>query len=573
MKKYLVGLSVICVLFACKEKSKTQTQENPIVQLADAYYEKVLQTFPEYGYYIDEELEKHDQISSNDLAEIEEWERFEDSLYLKLKEIEELTITKKKDKIAYWLLKEELEGNQAMRVCKRNLWNVNHRSGWQQKWLSLANFQPLGTPDLREQAIVRWSTFPKYVEIEINNLKRGISFGYTMPKEIVKLVIDQMQVLQDYEIEDSPFMAPAKRDDDLVFITDWKSLVIEKILPAIAGYQKFLNDEYLDAARVEVSILNIPSGKECYQAQIRSYTTSDKTGEDIFELGNKIVEKNKNKVVALGNELYKSDDFEEIVKLIEKDSLDYFKTSEEILETNIRLLENAKKESERWFAVMPSTEVTIKPYEPHEAGRGSYEGATKDKPAYFRINLENPEKQQKGNNEILTYHEAYPGHHLQIGIEKDIAGLHPISKMIGFGSYVEGWARYSEQLAEEMNLYKNPSALIKRRTWPARGMVVDPGVHLKGWSKQQAIDYMMESGGNPASALSLYHRIIIWPAQLTSYDVGGEEIKALRKLAQNKLEEDFDVKEFHSEVLKNGSIPLSALRSSIEDWIEQKSHQ
>ncbi len=567
MNRYLAILLLI-IIYSCTTTSKNSIEEVSINDLADVYHEKTIRRYPEYTYYIDVELEKHDRISSNDLTIIKEWENFEDSLYHEIKKIDELKITLKKDKITYWLLKEELESSRGMRVCKRNLWDVSHRGGWLRKWISVANFQPVGTSEFRDQALTRWNTFPLYVTAEIDNLRKGISLGYTMPKEIVNLVIDQMQILQDYTMQDSPFMSPAKRSENLDFKTKWEELVTQKILPAIVLYQKFLKEEYLDKARSEVSILNIPKGRECYQAYIRGYTTSNKTGDDIFKLGNKIVTKNKSKVIELGKKLYQSEDFEEIVKLVEKDSSDYFKTSEEILEANIQLLETAKKESEKWFAVLPSTEVTIKPYEPHEAGRGSYEGATKGKPAYFRINLQDPKKQQKGSNEILTYHEAYPGHHLQIGIEKDIVGLHPISKLTSFGSYVEGWARYSEQLAEEMGLYQNPSALIKRRTWPSRGMVVDPGLHLKGWTKEQTINFMMESGSTADSALSLYYRIIIWPAQLTSYDVGGEEIKALRKLAETKLGASFNVKEFHSEVLKNGAIPLSALRNSINEWID-----
>ena len=130
-------------------------------------------------------------------------------------------------------------------------------------------------------------------------------------------------------------------------------------------------------------------------------------------------------------------------------------SSEEILDVNTRLLLKAKEESKKWFAVLPTTEVTIKPYEPHEAGRGSYQAAKGDKPAYFKINLSNPKQQKRGNNEKLTFHETYPGHHLQIGIERDIVDLHPISKLIGYGSYAEGWAWYSEQLAEEMGLIRN----------------------------------------------------------------------------------------------------------------------
>lgn len=571
MKNHLCLIGLI-TLFGCSDNSKNQPNTTSIVDLADSYYENLLETFPELAYYADIQLERHDAIASNELSEMAKWESFEDSLYNELTKLDKTQILKKKDKITYWLLKEELESSIGMRVCKRNLWDVNHRSGWQSLWASMAEFQPVGTDEFRAQAIDRWNKYPSFIKTEIKNLKNGLSTGYSMPKVIVELVIDQLQVLQDYKIEDSPFMSPANRDDNQLFQIQWKGLVVDKIIPALSEYQNFLKNEYLDIAREEISILALPNGDDCYQAYIRARTTTNKSGKEIFESGQKIVAVNKSKVSELGQELYQTSEFAEIIKLINLDSSDYFNTSEEILEVNTQLLSKAKEESKNWFSILPTTEVTIKPYEPHEAGRGSYEAAKGDKPAYYRINLTNPKQQKRSSNEKLTFHEAYPGHHLQIGIEKDIEGLHPVSKLIGFGSYVEGWARYSEQLAEEMGLYESKSALISRRAWPSRGMVVDPGLHLMGWTKDEAIAFMMESGSNEAAALSLYHRIIIWPAQLTSYDVGGEEIKALRILAEKNLGEKFDIKEFHSKILENGSIPLSALRSTINEWIEKKSN-
>jgi uncharacterized protein (DUF885 family) len=138
-----------------------------------------------------------------------------------------------------------------------------------------------------------------------------------------------------------------------------------------------------------------------------------------------------------------------------------------------------------------------------------------------------------------------------------------------FGSYVEGWARYSEQLAEEMGLYESKFAQIRRRAYMPRGFVYDPGLHTKDWTKEQVISYIMESGMSADMALTLYLRSIVMPAQLTSYDAGGEEIKALRTLAEEKLGDNFNIKEFHSKILENGSIPLSALRVTIEKWIAE----
>lgn len=567
MKKNLCFIGLITFI-SCSDSTKNNTGTPSIVELADSYYERILETFPENGYYADIKLAKHNDISSNELSEIAQWENYEDSLYAELSKLEITQILEKKDKITYWLLKEELEASMGLRVCKRNLWDVNHRNGWQSRWISLAEFQPVGSEELRDQAFERWNKFSLFVDTEINNLKKGMVEGYSMPKEIVDLVIEQLQVLQDYPIENSPFMSPAKRDNDPKFKEYWEKLVRNKILPALSKYQQYLVTEYRTSARDDISILTIPNGSDCYQAYIRARTTTKKSAEELFELGQKIVTANKIKVSKIGFDLYQTSEFSEIIKLINSDSSDNFNTSEEILAVNSKLLLKAKNESDKWFAILPSTQVTIKPYESHEAGNGSYEAAKGDKPAYYRINLNNPNQQKISDNETLTFHEAYPGHHLQIGIEKDIKGLHPVSKFIGFGSYSEGWARYSEQLAEEMGLYESELALIRRRAWPSRGLVVDPALHTKGWSKEQAIEFMMESGMNSESALSLYHRIIIWPAQLTSYDAGGEEIKALRKMAEDKMGESFDIKEFHSKILENGSIPLSALRFTINEWVD-----
>jgi uncharacterized protein (DUF885 family) len=318
-----------------------------------------------------------------------------------------------------------------------------------------------------------------------------------------------------------------------------------------------------------IALSSIPNGNDCYQAYIRSRTTTNKSAEDLFQLGQKIVANNKATVSKIGFEVYKTSDFSEIIRLITDDPANSFSSAEEILAFNSKLLLKAKNESKKWFAFLPSSEVTLKPYEDYESGVGSYETATGDKPAYFRISLKNPTQQKRSDNEILTFHEAYPGHHLQLGIEKDIKGLHPVSKFMFFGSYVEGWARYSEQLAEEMGLYESKFAQIRRRAYMPRGFVYDSGLHTKGWTKEQVISYIMESGMSADMALTLYQRSIVWPAQLTSYDAGGEEIKALRTLAEEKLGDNFNIKEFHSKILENGSIPLSALRVTIEKWIAE----
>jgi uncharacterized protein (DUF885 family) len=222
---------------------------------------------------------------------------------------------------------------------------------------------------------------------------------------------------------------------------------------------------------------------------------------------------------------------------------------------------------------MPPQDVKVVPFEEHEEGTGMsahYRPGSADRPGEYRIPLNLPEDQSRGNAEIVAFHEAWPGHHLQVAIAQSVEGLHPVTQIIWFSGPGEGWARYAEGLAEEMNLYSTTSGPITRRAWPARGMVVDPGIHLFGWSRERAIAYLKESGRYPDSIVDqMVDRIAILPGQLTAYDSGGLEIFALRKLAEDAMGDDFDIREFHDRILENGTIPLIQLRSHIEGWIGQ----
>lgn len=561
-------LPLVLLLIGCSNEK--QQQNISINDLADIYVERILSTYPESSYYVDMPIEDHSGLYIPDSSNMAKWEVFEDSLYSEIQKVDDPDVLSKVDRITYWLLKEELESSIQFRICKRQLWNINHMWGFYHGAANIADFQPVGDETSREQAFIRWNKFPELVNTEMQNLEKGLNKGYSMPKEIVELVIDQVEILANYELKDSPFMSPANRDSSVVFKEKWELLVLNNINPSLLKYANYLRTDYLDKARTEVSVLSLPNGDACYKAFVRKRTTTDRSGQEIYDLGVEIVNANISTIEELGMELYKSDNFVEIISTIKADSSLYFKTADEILAYNQAIMDTAKLKCENWFDILPSVEATIKPYLPHESGVGSYESATENTPPYFRLSLKNPNQQTYQGNEKLSFHEAYPGHHLQIGIEKDIRGLHPIRKFIGFGSYVEGWARYSEQLAEEMGLYNHKASLISRRSWPSRGMVVDPALHIKSWSKDSVINFMMQSGQKKTNAENLYYRMIVSPAQLTSYDVGGEEIKALRKLAEKKLGDAFSIKEFHTKVLENGSIPLSALRQTIEEWIEYK---
>jgi uncharacterized protein (DUF885 family) len=189
----------------------------------------------------------------------------------------------------------------------------------------------------------------------------------------------------------------------------------------------------------------------------------------------------------------------------------------------------------------------------------------------FRISLYQPEEQSRGNAEATAFHEVWPGHHLQVALAQEIEGLHPVTSITWYSGMGEGWARYSESLAAEMGLYQTVTGPIARLAWPARGMVVDPGIHVMGWTREQAIAFMRQSGRFTENRLEeMVDRIAVLPGQLTAYDTGGLEILALRELAENTMGEAFDIREFHDRLLENGALPLSYLRAHIESWLENR---
>jgi uncharacterized protein (DUF885 family) len=230
-----------------------------------------------------------------------------------------------------------------------------------------------------------------------------------------------------------------------------------------------------------------------------------------------------------------------------------------------------------WVGTMPSQPVEVVPFAEHEEGTGRsahYRPGAGDKPGEYRIPLHEPEEQSRGGAESVAFHEAWPGHHLQVAFAKSIEGLHPVTGLIWFSGPGEGWARYSEALSEEMGLYQTTTGPITRRAWPARGMVVDPGIHLFGWSREEAIEFMMESGRFPDSmGDEMVDRIAILPGQLTAYDSGGLEIIALRKQAEEAFGDDFDIREFHDRILELGGVTLPMLGANIEAWIRRTREQ
>ena len=466
---------------------------------------------------------------------------------------------------------ERLESDRQARICRNELWSVSHMGGWHLGLDTVARDQPVATPEERAQALERWAALPAMVDQEIANARLGLSQGYSAPKAVVERVIRQVDGIANSDPEALPFYAPARRTEDPAFRTRLREIVAGPIRAAFARYRDFLRNDYLPRARDALGVSANPDGAACYRASLRAYTTLDRSPEDVFALGQRTVTGNAARVRELGQERFGSDDLAAIARRINEAADNRFASEEALITYSREVVGRARDASARLFAEMPTQEMRVEPFHAFMRGSGgsSYYERQIDpaQPAFYRIASERWQSETRGGAEITAVHEGYPGHHMQIALAGRTAGR-PIDNMLFNSAFVEGWARYSEALAEEASVYETPYALMTRRLWPARGMVVDPGLHVLGWSRAQVIDFVRQSGrfqGDDAD--ELVDRIAALPGQLTAYDSGGLEIMALRRAAEQALGPRFDVRRFHQRVLENGVVPLAALRTHVEAWI------
>ncbi len=437
----------------------------------------------------------------------------------------------------------------------------------------MADAQPVDTAVKRGMALARWRQFPAYLDQDQENLRAGLAGGYSAPKRVVARVVAQLDSIIAAPAEDSPFLSfAAKAEGDEKFSAAMKALAEEEVAPAILAYRDFLRDEYMPKARDALSIKAIPDGEACYEALLRQYHTASIGGKATFERGQATVAANRKAVIARGEAMFGESDFSAILQRVKDAPGNRFSSEAEVIDATRAFVPVTREKVAPFFSKLPAQDMVVEPFPDFLKGTGQssrYEPKpAADGAATYRIDTDEWATQTRGEAEIVAVHEGWPGHHLQIATAYSVEGLHPITRLLGSTAYIEGWARYAEGLAEEAGLYANGYGEISRRAWPARGMVMDPGLHLYGWSNEQVKAFAIESGRfDEKSADVMLDRMAVIPGQLTAYDTGGLEIAALRAEAMKRLGARFDIQAFHDRVLEYGAVPLAALRTHVEDWI------
>jgi len=547
--------------------------------IADSFVAAYFEHFPEAATVEGVEGAGHGRLSDRSVEGRERWEGVEDRTLAALRGVDpgELGAGAR---LTRRFLVDELERSVGFRVCETGLWEVSPTwTGWQAWMAYVAGIQPVGTPAEREAALARFGELPRFLDQEIANLRRGLELEYSAPKGNVERVIEQMDSLLAGPVEGSPFYSPAERaEGDPAFERTMAELVEGEVRPAIRRYRDFLAEAYLPRAREEIAVAANPDGLDCYRAAVRYHTSVELSPEEIHRLGLEQMDRITAQMREIGARSFGTADVSELLEIVTTDPRYTFRSREEMVEYARAAVERAERAVPEWFGIVPKAKVVVVPYpefRERSAPGAEYSSGSDDgsRPGTYYINTYKPETQSKAGVESTAFHEAYPGHHLQFSIAKEVEGTHPVQRYFGTSGFSEGWALYTERLAEEMGIYSGDVdllGLLSNEALRAARLVVDSGMHALGWTRRQAIDYVLaHTAESPDLAAAEIDRYIAVPGQATAYLVGALEIRRLRDLAERELGPAFDVEEFHDRVLEDGAVTLPMLAEKIQAWITE----
>lgn len=441
---------------------------------------------------------------------------------------------------------------------------------------------PFFTETDYESYVTRLGDIPRYLSEATDTLRAGAEAGWTQPCEPMKRMDASIRFHLVEDVSDSVFMKPFKAKPASIKARDWKNLenrarkvVQETVLSAMSDYADFYSEEYAGSCRQEIGASTLPNGADYYAHRARLFTTTDRTPDQIHKLGLSEVKRLRNEMDAVIKDVDFKGDFEAFQEFLRTDSQFYADSEDRLVEITAAISKRMDGELPKLFTRMPRMPYTVKPvpadiaegattaYYERPAGDGSRAGV-------YRINTSLLDQRPLFELEALSLHEAVPGHHFQIALAQELT-LPEFRRYGGFTAFTEGWGLYAESLGLDVGFYEDPYQNFGRLSyemWRACRLVVDTGMHAKGWSRQQAIDYMAEN-----TALSLHNieaeidRYITWPGQALAYKMGQLKMKELRERASKELGADFDLRRFHDALLENGAIPLSILEVKIDQWI------
>ena len=447
-----------------------------------------------------------------------------------------------------------------------------------------AGIHPFKTVKNYDDFLSRMDGFVVYVDQAIDNMKEGIRQGVTQPKILMARYVPQLESQLVDSAEESGFYSPILNMPDDFSEADkerlsgaYKEAIANKILPAFKRLNNFMGDEYLSAARESVGLFDLPDGEAWYAHNVRAITTTDYTPEEIHQIGLSEVERIHGEMRSVMEAVGFEGSLNEFFEYVYSDPQFFFDEPEKLIQAYRDMSAHIEGLAPRLFKLFPKTPFEVRRVEPFReasSSKGSYQSGSPDgsRPGIFYANAYNVGIRPKWDMTSLFLHEAIPGHHFQISLARESEDLPGFRRFGGSTAYIEGWGLYSEYLGREMDLYEDPMDLfgsLNAELWRSIRLVVDTGIHAKGWSRQQVLDFMYaNSAVSETRAVSEAERFMAIPGQALAYKIGQLKILEIRRSAEARLGDAFDIREFHAQLLKDGSMPLSMLEAKMNRWVE-----
>ncbi|CAN5813917.1 hypothetical protein BH20CHL8_BH20CHL8_02580 [soil metagenome] len=455
---------------------------------------------------------------------------------------------------------------------------LDHMSGPQIWPAEVAQYQPADSSERLERLIERYRTYPRLVEQYIGTLAEGVADGRTAAAMPVRRAIEQIERLLAMPASEAPATTMANVGDGGAR-SGIEAAVEQHVYGGLRRLHSYLRDEYQAHARQQPGLSATPGGDAAYRLAIRMQTTVDTTADEVHAFGLEdltSIEAEKDEIARrLGHA-----DRHALREALAADPANHTDDPQAIVGLAQEQTDRAYAAAPRYFGRIPSANcyvMAVEPYREAESPPAFYMPPTLDgsRQGQYYINTYQPMERQLHKIAAITFHEATPGHHFQIGIEMELPGL-PAFRTLGArlagGAYVEGWGLYTERLADEMGLYANDQerlGMLDAQSFRAARLVVDSGLHAMNWTREQAIAFMHERGSLPMVDAEIeVDRYTVWPGQALSYKLGQREIERARAEVSERMGARFDLRAFHDEVLGHGSLPLGTLRREIPGWVE-----
>ncbi|PCI97548.1 MAG: DUF885 domain-containing protein [Flavobacteriales bacterium] len=594
--KRIITISFFITLFiSCGNDNETATLTETIVVKNEAfeamledYYQESLKIYPLNATNLGDN--RYNDLLPNILSD--EFKADEKALFTKYKDLlsqykdEDLTEDQQLSKA---ILNWDCDINLNRMTFREDLLPINQFSTLQNSFGQLASgagAQPFKTVEDYNNWLKRVDGYIVWMNSAQERMEEGITLKTVLPKTLIVKAIDQFKVLSEGKVEDHLFFQPIKTlpadisEADAKILTEtYTAMVKDRVIPAYKKMHQFMSASYLDAGRPSSGIAEVPNGKTYYNHLIKLYTTTSMNADEIHQLGLSEVER----ITAEMEKVKEQVGFEGDLKAF----FDHVRTSKELMPFTEpdqvlahfnEIHETMKPQIERLFDLKPKAAFEIRRTETFREASASaeYNPGSQDgtRPGIFYTPIPDATKYNVLSDEALFLHEAIPGHHYQFSLQQENDKLPNFRKILWYSSYGEGWALYTESLGKELGLYTDPYqyfGMLSMEMHRAIRLVVDPGMHVMGWSREKAIQYSLDhEAESEASITSEIERYMAIPGQALSYKIGQLKIRALRATAEKTLGDKFNIAEFHNEILNGGCIPLNLLEAKINAWMESE---